>query len=97
MTVNGIFEAIGCLYVIEGSTLGGQIILHSVQKSLNLDAGGGVKFFHGYGARTPGMWKSFISALDSIPPTGEAADAVEQGAMQTFLAFTAAWGDEKER
>ena len=32
--VAGLFDAIGCLYVLEGSTLGGQIILHGAAERL---------------------------------------------------------------
>ena len=50
--------AIGCLYVLEGATLGGQIISRHLAK-LGIGPENGCLFFSGYGAKTGEMWKSF--------------------------------------
>lgn len=57
--------ALGCLYVLEGSTLGGQMIAKFLRRSLGLDAANGAAFFNGYGADTYGNWertRQFIEA-----------------------------------
>ena len=63
--VNGITEALGCLYVIEGATLGGQIIGRHLKKNLALDEDRGCAFFRSYGDDVGPMWKSFRETLSS--------------------------------
>jgi heme oxygenase (biliverdin-IX-beta and delta-forming) len=60
----------GCLYVIEGATLGGQIIIKNLNLNLGLTAASGASFFDGYGAQTGSRWKAFCA---SVP--GEDFDA----------------------
>lgn len=50
---------LGYCYVIEGSTLGGRVILKQVGPILKLE-NGGTRFFAGYGAETGTFWKSFM-------------------------------------
>jgi heme oxygenase len=63
--VNSITEALGCLYVLEGATLGGQIIGRHLKKNLALDEDRGCAFFHSYGDDVGLMWKSFRETLSS--------------------------------
>lgn len=53
----------GCLYVIEGATLGGQIIIKNLNTHLALTASSGASFFDGYGAQTGAQWKAFCAAV----------------------------------
>lgn len=50
--------AIGTLYVLEGSTLGGQVISHALNAATWLPANG-LTYFDPYGARTGTMWRDF--------------------------------------
>ena len=63
--VNSITEALGCLYVLEGATLGGQIIGRHLKKNLALDEDRGCAFFRSYGDDVGLMWKSFRETLSS--------------------------------
>jgi heme oxygenase len=63
--VNSITEALGCLYVLEGATLGGQIIGRHLKKNLALDEDRGCAFFRSYGDDVGPMWKSFRETLSS--------------------------------
>ncbi len=54
-------EALGALYVLEGSTLGGKIISKMISGKLNNPAG--LQFFNGYGDKTGFMWKAFLVSL----------------------------------
>lgn len=56
-------SAWGTLYVLEGSTLGGRIILRSIERSLGFTADTGAAFFAGYGDRTGQNWGVFVDAL----------------------------------
>lgn len=63
--VKSITQALGCLYVLEGATLGGQIIGRHLKKNLALDEGRGCAFFCSYGDEVGLMWKSFRETLSS--------------------------------
>jgi len=64
-TINGHLQALGALYVIEGSTLGGKIISKMMAQQLGLINNEGLSFFSGYGAETENMWQIFKTALIS--------------------------------
>jgi len=63
--VKSVTEAFGCLYVLEGATLGGQIISRHLKKNLALDEDRGCAFFYSYGDEVGLMWKSFRETLTS--------------------------------
>jgi heme oxygenase len=52
-------SALGCLYVIEGSTLGGQIIGPHFRRTLGMEPSEGGRFFAGYGPETATLWRAF--------------------------------------
>ncbi len=70
--------ALGALYVVEGSTLGGRIILRHLHH-LGLQP---ATYFNGYGDATGPMWKAFVTRLDAAPPA--TAPAILAGASLTF-------------
>jgi len=82
------FEALGALYVIEGSTLGGQIITGMINKQLEISEG--LSFFEGYGEETVSMWQKFQSVLNQ--PENLPGSAVIKAANETFLKFSS-WFD----
>jgi heme oxygenase len=81
-------EAIGVMYVMEGSTLGGQLQARQVQKMFGRDAESGAAYFSSYGANVGMMWKMYCEAIVMV-----AADNVEKekviiaSAQQTFQAL----------
>ena len=79
-------DALGCLYVLEGATLGGQVLLKRVRHQLNIDAARGAAFFAGYGERTGAMWRRFIDCLHfvKLPADIARACASAQSTFQTF-------------
>jgi heme oxygenase (biliverdin-IX-beta and delta-forming) len=56
--------ALGCLYVLEGATLGGQLITREIHRTLGISAATGGSFHAAYGARTGAMWRSFRAVAD---------------------------------
>ena len=75
----------GAMYVIEGSTLGGQYIAKHVEPLLGLDADCGTAYFHGYGDQTSANWKEFQAALAAVP--SEQTEAVIAAAKAMFRVF----------
>lgn len=74
-------EAFGAMYVMEGSTLGGRVLLKMFAQrgDLNLPPEA-FHFFSGYGAETGRRWTSFIHALNGQQNT----QAVVGAANETF-------------
>lgn len=77
------FEALGAMYVMEGSTLGGKIISQMVNKQLGLTEG--LSFFQGYGDDTMMMWQRFREVLNQ--PENLPGVAILTAANDTFLKF----------
>ncbi|QJW92962.1 bacteriophytochrome heme oxygenase BphO [Frigoriglobus tundricola] len=77
----------GCLYVLEGATLGGQVISRHISGTLGIGSETGGRFFHGYGERTGEMWRSFGTALVAFAATREIEDRVVAAARETFRAL----------
>lgn len=68
---------VGALYVVEGSTLGGQVIARRIAASLGLTAQHGARFFNGWGEQTNARWSAFWRFADTLcEPAGHGAAAV---------------------
>jgi heme oxygenase len=79
--------AIGALYVLEGSALGGKILAQAFARQVPAIAGA-TKFFGGDGARSGEMWRDFRAALDLYGEKNPAAQpAVIAGAVAAFGQF----------
>ena len=76
--LRGTGEAMGSLYVMEGSTLGGRVILKALE-GRGVPAGARA-YLAGHGDATGAMWRSFLSRLEAEPD----AAAVLRGAKATF-------------
>jgi heme oxygenase len=79
-------EALGSLYVMEGSTLGGRVIQQNVKRCLGLTEQAGCRYFAGYGSNTGAMWWSFLNRLEQTPV--DDVIAVGNGALATFERLT---------
>jgi hypothetical protein len=74
--------ALGSLYVMEGSTLGGRLISRALSEVSWLPPGG-VVYFNPCGSRTAAMWRNFQNELTAH--SSPAADPlIEAGALDTF-------------
>lgn len=85
--VTNVHEALGALYVLEGSTLGGRVITNMLMQNLNLHDTTYVKFFNGYGEQTEAMWGSFMGALNKYTADEKTHATVIQAATDTFAYF----------
>jgi heme oxygenase len=84
--MNDLPSLLGTMYVMEGSTLGGQLIARHVETTLHLSQGQGDAFFRGHGDRTGTMWKEFCELLKTRIPEDQ-TDAVVQAAKAMFATF----------
>lgn len=82
---------LGCLYVIEGATLGGRVITRHLQNQLGTTPDSGGAFFDGYGAETGSRWKAFCTMLSQYADHSADEDrqaAIVAGANRTFETLT---------
>lgn len=87
--IRSVGAAFGCLYVLEGSTLGGQIIAREVYKHLGFTPENGCQFFSSYGATVGPMWKNFGEHLETWSAANEACRGeVIRSATDTFECFS---------
>lgn len=75
--------ALGYAYVIEGSTLGGRVILKQVGPALKLETSG-TRFFTGYGADTGKYWKGFLQPFCMHVLRNDLQQEAIQGAIDGF-------------
>ncbi|MEO6316528.1 MAG: biliverdin-producing heme oxygenase [Chitinophagaceae bacterium] len=80
-------QALGALYVLERSTLGGSFISKMIGDKLVFTDASRLGFFNGYGSPTAGMWASFRQALDALVLQPGDADTILTAANDTFLLF----------
>ena len=86
--MNTLEDAVGVMYVMEGSTLGGQIQARQVQKMFGFGAENGAAYFSSYGANVGVMWKAYSEAIVCAAgdnPTNEAT--IINAAKATFAAL----------
>lgn len=75
---------LGSLYVIEGSTLGGQVISRTLESKLGLSGANGYSYFHSYGAGVSRAWAEFKEFLSSQITTDRQNREAVAGARTTF-------------
>ena len=65
-------QALGYLYVSEGATLGGQVIIRQLQKHLPISRRAGGQFYNSYGAAAGPMWQTLGHFINGFINTAEA-------------------------
>lgn len=80
-------SALGCLYVLEGATLGGQIIQRELAAGLQITANNGAAFFNSYGEQVGPMWQKFREVIVNFATTTEREDRMVRAAQHTFQKF----------
>ena len=78
----------GALYVVEGSTLGGQYIARHVEEVFGFRVGEGDAYFRGCGERTGMLWREVKGVLGALPDS--MLDETVEGAKRMFGIFATA-------
>lgn len=77
-------QALAALYVMEGSIMGGSIIVQMLAKG---GITNGVSFFSGYGENTGMMWGKFVAVMNAAANTAEDEAIAIDTANETFQRF----------
>lgn len=80
-------KAFGAVYVLEGATLGGQVITRHLREHLGLSVEKGGAFFNSYGQMVGPMWKAFAETITNFAERNGDDDTIVQTAKETFDAF----------
>ena len=84
--LNNRLQALGVMYVMEGATLGGQVLSRIVKAKLSIDSDSGGAFLNVYGAAAGQMWRGFLALLSVVDDPLQ-RDQVVQSALLTFGSF----------
>lgn len=90
--INSTAEALGALYVMEGSIMGGPYIVQMLQKG---GISEGFSFFSGYGEATGKMWKIFTDILNQSVQNERHEVLAIMAANATFAHFSDVFGEVK--
>jgi heme oxygenase len=82
---------LGAMYVMEGSTLGGQFVAQHIQALYGGDAGAYNAYFRGYGEKTSEMWRTFRAAVAKLP-SEEEPDVI--AAAKAMFAIFRLWNSD---
>lgn len=85
-------EVLGCMYVMEGATLGGRMITQHVLETFGITPTTGCSFFDGYAGDTGRMWQAMRHVLVSCSSDTRTEDAIVANAIATFARLRA-WCD----
>lgn len=77
-------QALGCLYVLEGATLGGRLITQHIQATLGIMPATGGSFFDGYAGDTARMWRAMRQILVRCAVDVQVENAMVASAISTF-------------
>ncbi len=80
-------SALGCLYVIEGATLGGQIIHKELATRTMISEENGGAFFSCYGDQVGPRWAAFRAAVVDFATTADRENRIVLAAKDTFQKF----------
>ncbi|MDT7835100.1 biliverdin-producing heme oxygenase [Aquabacterium sp. OR-4] len=92
-------EALASLYVVEGSALGGQVIVRSLGRQAPALQGRACRYFSGHGTLTGARWQAFGELMATAGPALAATPAAQARAVRaadaTFWALLQAAQDQQ--
>jgi heme oxygenase len=84
--ITNVAQALGALYVLEGATLGGQVLRNLIEIKIGVGSVNGGAFMNVYGAETSALWQRFLECLSPLQAAAERLAAVDV-AESTFVCF----------
>ncbi len=77
-------KLLGCFYVIEGSTMGGQMITKKLARVLPVSTEAGLAYFNAYGEESRARWASFREQLMEAGQNEASCEEIVSSAIETF-------------
>jgi heme oxygenase len=85
----------GCLYVLEGACLGGQVVARALQRQLGVAKGSGASFFVGDADGTTARWLLVLTWLEGLGRAGAPTEQIVASARATFFTL-ARWLEQQD-
>lgn len=85
----------GCLYVLEGSTLGGRVISDRLRSNPSLHADGALRFFSAYGDETYPRWSTCCASINACLSHEDLRHEACTAARAVFELFLVGFGVKK--
>lgn len=86
-TMGNLGQALGTMYVVEGATLGGQIVANKLNETLGYNAGNGASFFNSYRENLRPMWKEFSDFINNYSEENGISDPIVDASDETYHRF----------
>jgi heme oxygenase len=83
--VNNLAQALGCMYVLEGATLGGQLTANKLKEIFDFTPENGASFFSSYGENVRPMWKSFGDLINRYSDENKIEDPIVNASHETYF------------
>lgn len=90
-------QVMGCLYVLEGATLGGAVISRQLSRLFQLGPENGAAFFNCYGPAVRKNWQEFCVALERTLSDVPARERAAGAATATFQLFSEQIAHDEQR
>ncbi len=87
----------GCLYVVEGAALGGQVISKALKRQFGMSEHNGASFFAGEGPRTASRWTAVLGWIEALAAAQRCGDTIIEAACETFGTIASWFEREQER
>jgi heme oxygenase len=81
------YHGLGCMYVLEGSTLGGQVIGRELVRRFGIGETSGASFFLSHGPLVGEMWKDFCVTVRSQVDSVDGRESALRAANDTFCSL----------
>lgn len=85
--MDNLADALGCMYVVEGATLGGQIVANKINEVLGFDGDNGASFFSSYKENLRPMWKEFSDFINKYSDDTNITDPIVDASDETYHRF----------
>lgn len=82
------YSALGCLYVVMGSTLGGRVVDKALSQSGHDNIRCARHFFGAQPSERLAIWQDFLHELESVPLAPSVEEQIINGAILTFSYLT---------
>jgi heme oxygenase len=82
--VDSKYDALGLMYVLEGSTLGGRVILKALARNPAFNDIKAIRFYEGHGEETGLFWKKYQEVLMKVATDDATEDKIVNAANRTF-------------
>ena len=80
-------QALGAMYVMEGSTLGGAVIFKALKRNKQLNRAAPFHYYHLCGQNTRALWLNFCQSVIELTTPTDQADAIIIAAQNTFNVY----------